>query len=381
MSTSIVSVDSTTSNLQVEGVTALQLSSLGGVPNLNGAQIAGHRRRNLNGDMNIAQMGTSFAGTTGNSTFWTIDGYAWEQNCDGAVTVTQSLDVPSDVEFNYSLRATVTIADASIATTQYAMMNLPIEGYDVRDFINRPFTISFWVRSPKAGIHGVGLRNSGYNQCYAMSYTVNVANTWEKKTLTCPQGLNGLVGTWDWINGTGLRIHFVMAAGTTFQATPGSWVSSNILTATGQVNCMDTVNNVFAITGVQVERGTVATPFEHRTFQSELAHAQRYCFTIFPQILNAPIMQGVVWQAGSVYSVIQHPVQMRAVPLLYVSSLTDFTLWSGGQQPTSSNVGQGQGGIMVSEVFFTFTGMTPGWAAWVRAANVNTRLSLINRLP
>jgi hypothetical protein len=232
---------------------------------------AGHRRRNINGDCAIAQDGTNFV----SSIFWTLDGYLWEYAGDGAVTISQAADAPADNEFQYSHRVTVTVADAAIAAGQFAMVTVPIEGYDVRDLLGRPITISFRVRSPKTGVHCVALRNSGNDRSYIAEYTVDAANIWETKSVTVPGGLI-TAGTWNWTNGTGLRAHFTLAAGATFQAAAGAWQAGSYLASANQVNCLDTVGNIFAITGVQVEPGSVATPFEHRIHAAERVLCQRY---------------------------------------------------------------------------------------------------------
>jgi hypothetical protein len=141
--------------------------------------------------------------------------------------------------------------------------------------VGRDFVIGFWVRSPKTGVHCVALRNSGADRTYVREYTVNAADTWEEKEVTVQGGLI-TAGTWDFTNGKGLDISFALAAGSTFHTTANAWQAGNYLATANQVNCLDTIGNIFAVTGVQVEPGLIATPFEHRSVMSELAHAQRY---------------------------------------------------------------------------------------------------------
>lgn len=254
------------------------------VPGLNGGQIAGMRNKIINGKMEIAQRGTSFPSTsTATPGRYGVDRFTQDQAGHSAVyTISQQADAPADNEFQYSLRYAVTTADASIAAGDVLTCTHRIEGFNVRDLIGRTFTVSFRVRSSKTGIHCFALGNSGSDRSYVAEYTINAANTWETKTITVPGGLI-TAGTWDWTNGVGLVVRWALAAGSTFQTTAGAWQTGNFLATANQVNCLDTIGNIFAITGVQLEVGSVATPFEHRPFGAELALCQRYFCKTFPQ--------------------------------------------------------------------------------------------------
>jgi hypothetical protein len=244
------------------------------VPGLNGGQLAGVRNKIINGKMEIAQRGTSFAAAA-NGTY-PVDRFAWySQNTAAVVTVSQQADVPSSNEFQYSARVAVTTADTSIGTTELATLYQIIEGFNARDLIGRTFTLSFWVRSSKTGTHCVSLVNTGSNRSYVAEYTVSAANTWEQKSITVSGGLI-TAGTWNWTNGQGLGVRWTLAAGSTFQTTANAWQTGDFYTTANQVNCLDSNTNIFAITGVQLEVGSVATPFEHRPYGAELALAQRY---------------------------------------------------------------------------------------------------------
>ena len=241
------------------------------VPSLNGGQLAGMRNKIINGKMEIAQRGTSFAPTTG----YTLDRWLVNTGGGGVVTVSQQADAPANNEFQNSLRATVTTADISIAAGDFGQIIQRIEGFNARDLIGRTFTVSFWVRSSKTGIHCVAFKNSGVDRSYIAEYTINAANTWEFKTITVSGGLI-TAGTWNWTNGVGLDLRWTLAAGTTFQTTAGAWQTGDFLATANQVNVLDAIDNIFAITGVQLEVGSVATPFEHRPYGAELALCRRY---------------------------------------------------------------------------------------------------------
>jgi hypothetical protein len=234
----------------------------------------GMRNRIINGEMIHAQRGTSFPAVI--NTKYTLDRWAWNTSGTTAgVTISQAIDGPND-EFPYSLRATVTTADAAVAATDASAIYQSVEGWNVRDLIGRTFTLSFWVKSSKTGTHGVVFGNSVVDRSYAVAYTVDLANTWEFKKVRVPGGLI-TAGTWNWTNGVGIIIRWGVMAGTNFQApSTDSWTTTNAFSVANQVNCLDTVGNIFAITGVQLEPGNVATQFEHRSVALELILCQRY---------------------------------------------------------------------------------------------------------
>jgi hypothetical protein len=227
----------------------------------------------INGKMDIAQRGTSFAAPASGS--YALDRWVQFNTSAAVYTVSQQADAPSSNEFQNSLRIAITTADASIAAGDLVTLRQWVEGYNARDLISRTFTLSFWVRSSKTGVHCVSFRNTGANRAYIAEYTVSAANTWEQKSITVSGGLI-TAGTWDWTTGQGVGIDFALAAGSTFQTTTGAWQTGNFYATANQVNCLDSNTNIFAITGVQLEVGGVATPFEHRPFGAELALAQRY---------------------------------------------------------------------------------------------------------
>jgi hypothetical protein len=188
--------------------------------------------------------------------------------------VTQSTDVPNNT-FQSSYKVDVTTVDSSIAAGDYAFISQKIEGYNVRDLIGTTFTVSFWVKSPKTGVHCVSFSNSGQNRSYIKEYTIAAVNTWEYKTVTVTGGLI-TAGTWNWTNGEGLEVGFSLATGSTYQTTSDAWQTGDLLGTASQVNVMDNTANDFFLTGVQLEPGPVATPFEQRPIGTELALCRRY---------------------------------------------------------------------------------------------------------
>ena len=251
--------------------------NLTNVASVNNGALAGMRNRIINGAMTVAQRGSSFPALTNPGNTFTLDRWSWAQNGGMVCTVSQSSDVPNDT-FQFSYKVDVTTADTSLAAGEYAVIIQPIEGYNVRDLIGTTFTLSFWVKSPKTGTHCVSFRNDRAptaDRTYVKEYTVSAANTWEYKTVTVSGGLI-TAGTWNWTNGIGLDVLFTLAVGTTFQATADAWQTGNFIGTVNQVNVLDDTANDFFITGVQLEPGSVATPFERRPSGTEFALCQRY---------------------------------------------------------------------------------------------------------
>lgn len=299
------------------------------VPSLNGGQTAGMRNKIINGKMEISQRGTSFPAIANGA--YSLGRWMWGFVSTGAVTITQQGDAPSDNEFQFSLRAAVTAADTSSSAGKIARIIQRIEGFQIRDLIGRTFTISFRVRSSKTGVHCVALGNSGADRSYVAEYTINSANTWETKTITVTGGLP-TAGTWNYLTGIGLEVNWTLACGTTFHTTAGTWQAGAFRATANQVNCLDTVGNIFAITGVQLEVGEVATPFEHRPYGVELSLCQRYYQVALVQVL-AISAQALPWWFRT---------SMRAAPTIKGGGdgFTVYTLSTEGCYPvqTTGNV-------------------------------------------
>jgi hypothetical protein len=255
--------------LAADGSATAQVSSL------NGGPIAGARNRIINGDMRIDQRNAG-GSVNMSAVVYPVDRWAAFEDTDGAMTAQRSTVVPPG--FTNSIVCTTTTADASLAAGQYARVWQSVEGLNVADLgwgtaDARAVTVSFWARSSLTGTFGGSVANSAFNRSYPFTYAVSAANTWEYKTIVIP---GDTAGTWLTDNGIGLQLNFSLGSGTTFSGTAGSWAGSGLLTATGATSVVGTNGATFYITGVQLETGTVATPFERRSYGQELALCERY---------------------------------------------------------------------------------------------------------
>lgn len=307
-----------------ENVTAAKLAGQSVIPTklANSGYELGMRNRIINGKMEIAQRGTTFAAIVDNT--YCLDRWVLNESSAAVLTASQQADAPAG--FRNSLRLAVTTADASIAAGDNCSIGQRIEGFNINDLIGRDFTLSFWVRSAKTGTHCVAFRNST-DRSYIAEYSIAAANTWEFKTITVAGGLI-TAGTWDFTNGIGLAVRWVLASGSTFQTTANAWQTGSFIATSNQVNCLDTIGNVFAITGVQLEPGAVATPFEHRPYGTELALCQRY----FIRPVETPFFQFYGATGSNGYVLYTLSVTMRATPSTVTVS------WSGGTNATAGTI-------------------------------------------
>jgi hypothetical protein len=235
-------------------------------------------RKNLiiNGNFDIWQRGTSFVGASA----VTASADRWRRTSSNDSVVTISAGTHNAIlgsRFTkYALGVSVTTADTSIGAAQYEAQVYIIEGYDVQTIMGQTVTLSFWVYSSLPGTYCVAFRSvSPTYRSYIAEYTINQANTPEYKTITFTMD-NGSVGTWDYENGTGLTMFFMLACGTSLQGTANSWQTANVIATSNQVNFLSATSRSFYLYQVQLELGPVATPFENRPFGEELALCQRY---------------------------------------------------------------------------------------------------------
>jgi hypothetical protein len=290
------------------------------------------RNRIINGDMAINQRGGTI--TLAGSGLYGVDRWFGTEATDGTMTMQQSTVAPAG--FTTSLLLTTGTADATLAATQFALVGQAIEGLNFGDLgwgtaSAQPITISFWVRSSLTGTFGGAVKNSASDRSCAFSYPINAANTWEYKTVTITGDTSG---TWLTNNGIGLYLMFGLGAGSTYSGTPGAWAAANYVTSTGAVSVIGTAGATFYLTGVQVEVGTVATPFERRPHGLELALCQRYFTASAYTEYHFCAAPGATYL--STYR-INMPVQMRANPSISVNYIASNAIGTYGWYTNNQN--------------------------------------------
>ena len=271
-----------------------------------------------NGSMQVAQRGTSTTGVN-SSGYHTVDRFSYTEGSgggSGALTMEQSTDAPDG--FSHSVKYTVTTSD-TLSGSENVLLRTRLEGQDLQRLKYgtsnaQAITLSFWAKSSLTGTYTVGFssRNTTDSSSirYYKGYTINATNTWEYKTLTIPAQTTITI---DSDNSEGLDLEWMLDSGSDDIVSPSTaWANTGIFGAvTGQVNFMATSGATWQITGVQLEVGDTATPFEHRSYGDELAKCHRYFETTYPN--------GV--EVGSVTG---GPVHFRALP----SGTTDYRPFS-----------------------------------------------------
>ena len=253
-------------------------------------QVFGRRNLFINGDMQVAQRGTSSSLST---SAYVLDRWLFTIQAAGTYTVSQSTDVPTGQGFAYSQKIDCTTADASIGASDYLLLQQKIEGINVQHLkfgtsSAESLTLSFWVKSNKTGTYITEFvnNNSGGAALVSQSYTISSANTWEKKTITIDGDTSlALQNTTD----AELVVYIWLAAGSNYTGggslNSSGWNSSYVTNTrvVGQVNFADSTSNDFYITGIQLEAGDNATPFEHLTYQESAMLCYRYYYQMANQ--------------------------------------------------------------------------------------------------
>ena len=234
----------------------------------------------INGAMQIAQRNTSVAGITGDS-YATADRWKYSAGLLGTWTNSVENDAPTGSGFRKSFKVLCTTANASPSTALYNFVDTSFEGQDLQRIAKgtasaKEVTVSFWVKSNVTGTYVLGFQDFDNTRIVSATYTVSVSGTWEKKTITFPADTTG---AFDNDANSSARLTWWLGAGSTYNSGTlnTSWaatVSAN--RAVGQVNVAAANSNYWQITGVQLEVGNVATPFEFKSVEDELLECKRY---------------------------------------------------------------------------------------------------------
>ena len=286
------------------------------------------KNRIINGDMRIDQRNAG-ASVTGNDNIFVVDRWKTRASQTSKMTAQQnagSVTPPA----GYKNYLGITSSSAySVGASDYFWLAQLIEGFNTAD-LNwgtanaQTVTLSFWVRSSLTGTFGGCLRDgNGGTAQYPFSYTISAANTWEQKTITV---LGPTIGTWQTNSSASIEIVLSLGMGSTYSGTAGSWTASSVFAPTGATSVVGTNGATFYITGVQLEVGSTATPFERRMYGQELALCQRYYWMMVKQTTATIIALANMSYYNNTYlgGNITLPVTMRTAPSLDAASGTNY---------------------------------------------------------
>ena len=295
----------------------------------------------INGAMQVAQRGTS--GTaTGDGFYPSIDRFKWRSyGGAGRASFEQSTDTPNG-DFRYSLKATVTTVNSGLDQYDNAIGQV-IEGYNRLPLgwgtsSPSPCTISFWVKTSIAGIYSVSMRTGSGARSQVQETPSLTANTWTKVTLTFVGDTDG-----EWLtsnyttNGSGIIVEFNVGRSNAKNTTTlGSWIGSNRVASDNQVRWIENNGATFYLCGVQVEKGSAATEFEHLSFSEELLLCQRYFISTNPNTLGDAAVNQSAYICGTGYNsrarfTYYYPTPMRTKPagtLVDASGNGNVSFWN-----------------------------------------------------
>jgi hypothetical protein len=337
----------------------------------------GIRNRLINGHMIIDQRNAGASVALSNTTVYTVDRWASRTGTGTGNTSQQSSTAPAG--FNKSNLITIgTGASPSTTATNYFQQS--IEGYNTAD-LNwgsanaKTITLSFWVRSSLTGNFGIVISNNASDRVYPVLYTIFSANTWEQKSITIAGDVSG---TWATDNSIGICVSFSLGAGSTYLGTPNAWAgvtAGTVRGVTGETQIVANSGATFYITGVQLEKGSVATPFDLRLYGKEFLLCQRYWQSYGRNYQNGHRIMCGNNSSGVAIGSFQFQTPMRAAPsvTVYGSNSTTGNIgfnYANSQQAVAANVVLSNSGGFSSlspngwmvNFATSMTGSIPSWA-------------------
>ena len=341
----------------------------------------------INGDCRVQQRTTASQSHSSAGSVFGVDRFYAYATQASKVTVQQNqASVTPPVGFQKYLGITSSSAYTSLSTDVFSFGQV-IEAQNAAQLAwgtadARAITLSFWVRSSLTGTHSGAIMNGSFNRSYPYSYTISSADTWEYKTITVPGDTSG---TWDMAgNGKFAYIIWDYGTGSDKRGTAGAWTGSHKEGVTGAVQLVGTSGATWYITGIQLEVGEKATPFEHRSYADEFQKCLRY-HNMVATGSSYPICNMQLYASNNFYGVYHFPVAMRAAPTVDATDVTDhFVLNSGGSSDNFDTIFLANSRTTTVEFRGTssegLSGRTAGHAAWARTSNAAAFIGLSSEL-
>ena len=313
---------------------AITVNNTNGTCTANITNNLSNRNLIINGAMQVAQRGTSST----SEGVHTVDRFQFSYSGNDQIAFTQSQSTDSPNEFSYSYMVDIDTAESAVDANEYFQCTQRIEAQNLQRVKTNQVTLSFHVKAYQTGTYTVAIYQQDGNRLVTGTYTINSSATWEKKTITFP----GNTGTQpDNNNGLGWEVAWILAAGSDFTSSNStSWGGyTDAGYAYGQaVNVASSTDNYWKITGVQLEVGSVATDFEHKSIGQELALCQRYFYSMLDG--QAVLCENAtMYNSSNPFFSVPFPVTMRIAPSLEVSNNSgDFIKFENGGGTTFNTI-------------------------------------------
>ena len=282
---------------------------------LDARALAMNDNRIINGDMRIDQRNN---GASGSAAQYTVDRWAFGATLATKGTWSQQVNAPPPSEgFPYSLTFVSNSSYSAVAADQFIFFQ-PIEANQISDFQfgtanAKSVTLSFWAYASVSGSFSGAIQNYAQTRSYPFSYSVPAVNTWTKIAVTIP-GDTG--GTWVMSgNGGGCYVIFDLGSGATFRGPANAWASTTYNGVTGSKSIVATNGATFYLTGVKLEIGSVATPFNRQSLAKSQADCERYF-----KLVNTALIVGYNTAGNPVFT--SYPIAMRAAPTATFSAFS-----------------------------------------------------------
>ena len=301
----------------------------------------GNRNIIINGSCAVAQRGTQSTTTNG---FGTVDRFRVFNGSVGTITTNQHSGTTNAVDgvSNYSFRVTGTNT-ASLSANSDAHIRYVVEDADIINLgitnPNNNFTLSFYVKCSVAGQSSIGITTGDFSTArYVVPYTIAAADTWQKVVIT----FSGHASAYSPSSGFGLRIYWDLGLGTNYQtSTYNQWITSGSpFGAAGNIQIVGIYDRWLQITGVQLEKGSQSTPFEHEPYDVTLEKCQRYY-----QRSGYNRTYGVIFNQHTgvnAYSCMRWWKPMRIAPTITMNSLSNYNVYNAGYSRSKTAVGISQ---------------------------------------
>ena len=283
----------------------------------------------INGDMQIAQRATAATASGGDSiAYTTLDRFGFTNSLNGGYTSAQTALSAADQATTGQVKTLdiqCTTADTSILAADYAAVQQKIEAQNCQHLLwgtsaAKKLTVSFYIKSNLTGTTcGTIVKNDSTTYYYPFEFTINSANTWEKKSVVIEPDSNiqSSAGAIANDNGVGLQLFINLALGSdSTGGTNRTWTTSAKYATSNQLNFLSSTDNDLFLTGVQLEVGDQATEFEYLPHDVQLQRCMRYYQKIadHSEVDSASIGDGYYYSSSVIMSTLRWPVPMRAAP-------------------------------------------------------------------